>query len=94
MKTALNLLSFLFRNLVLKPLDFVLFNGSGVLYLSREELRDALLRKGQVVRASAGDDGFRNDPAQGNPNYGLPDVRYGPWGEEINFPPGGWADRG
>ena len=95
MKTVLNLLKALFRNLVLKPLDFLLFNGSGVLTLSREELRDALSRNGQVVQPPAvDDDDSLVRPKQGFTNYGLPDVRYGPWGDEFNFPPGGWADRG
>ena len=93
MKTALNLLRLLFRNLVLKPLDFVLFNGSGVLYLSQDELRAALSRNVQVVKPFVGDDMYPTAHS-GSTNYGLPDVQYGPWGEEIAFPPGGWADRG
>lgn len=95
MKTALNLLSLLFRNVVLKPLDFLLFNGSGVLYLSRDELRDAMMRNGRSAQAAADDEADSMMHAnKGFTNFGLPDVRYGGWGEEFNMPPGGWADRG
>lgn len=95
MKTVLALLIRLYRNLVLSPLDFLFFNGSGVLTLSREELRDALSRNNLVVQAQdVDDDDSLVRPKYGFTNYGLPDVRYGPWGDELNFPPGGWSDRG
>lgn len=93
MKTVLILLKTLFRKLVLTPLDFLLFNGSGVLTLSREELRDVLSSSSPVARPVAVDDESFVRPKHGFTNYGLPDVRYGQWGDEFNFPPGGWADR-
>lgn len=93
MKAALNLLSSLFRNVVLKPLDFLLFNGSGVLYLSRDELRDTMMHNGLTAQAAAEDEADSMFANKGFPNLGLPDVRYGGWREEFNMPPGGWADR-
>ena len=95
MNNVLYLPKALFRNLVLKPLDFLLFNGSGVLYLSRDELRETHLLKGPMATHEAGEsDESIIRQRHGFPNYGLPDVQYGPWGKGFNFPPGGWADRG
>lgn len=92
MKPALHFLSATFRYLVLKPLDLLLFNGLGVLYLSHDELRDSLARKGYLGNATQSvDDVATDDSLKGFPNYGLPDVRYGSWDDELGFPPGGWS---
>lgn len=93
MKTNLTLFMTLLLKLVLTPFDFLLFNGSGVLTLSRRELRDILTRTPQEDQASVNNDEFLVHTKHGFENFGIPDVRYGPWGNEFNFPPGGWADR-
>ncbi len=95
MKTVLDFLSAAFRNLVLKPFDFVLFGGSGLLYRSRDELREAALHDLRVGTLRVEQhEGEEDSPTPihktgGFMNLGLPDVRYGPINRDQLYPPGG-----
>jgi hypothetical protein len=76
MKTILAFLSAIFTTLILKPFDFLLFGGSGVLWRSRDEWRSMiqndLQAAGPMPRSSAVDDGFVSDlsPSR-NEGYAL-----------------------
>lgn len=76
MKTLLDSLSAVFTTLVLKPFDFILFGGSGVLWRSRDEWRSMIQNDlqavGPISRSSSVDDGFESDllPSR-NEGYAL-----------------------
>ena len=95
MRKIVSILLTAFTALVLKPFDYVLFGGSGLLYRSHEDLVNAARR--EQLSFPDGINGLDNEmelptalrKEVGCLDLGLPDVRYGPKNQDPLYPPGG-----
>ena len=95
METVLNHIRSAFRHLILRPLDFMLFGGSGVLWRSRDEWR-SLMKENPAAfaavyeRAQVEDSRRETSPSPLETNFlnrQVPSAYYGPIGEHFLVDP-------